>query len=309
MDQGDLDYLHSGSLDLVRCVLDGADLSGLDLRNRDLQSARLEKTKFVGANLEGAKLLDANHANADFSGANLNGVAFNGAIFGINFSSANLTGANFSGLITRCNFSGANLCNANFQKIEIGESCNFADVTFDANTNFDGAKALRPYLRFDMLKGYELIRGVLTQGSNAQKTLLDENGAKAVSSLDEGIMLLSHMVPREDDVGLIGHNMPPPEFRLSLEERDLIIAEFYAAKATISKKSSDLTPLIVARNKAIEIAKATLVWIATKADMAVNEFAKSAGANLGSQTVLIVTTLHLTGALEKIVASLGLLIP
>lgn len=306
-DQDDLDHLKSGSLDLVRCVLDGADLSGMDLQSRDFQHARLKATNFSGANLLGAKLLGASHSHANFSRANLSGVKFDGAIFGLNFTGANLTGATFSGILHKCTFVGANICGANFQKVTLQEGCSFDNVVFDENTNFEGTKSERPYLKTKMLFGYSLERGVLKK-TGAQEMSLDAASSDAVTSLDEGIRLLSQVPLSGASAGLIGHNMPPPEFQISKSERDNAIAEFTSARETILAGTSESSQLLIAKNHAITIGKAALVWTGTKIDIAASEFAKSFGSTLGSKTGQIMWTLYLSGAMDKIVAALSKLI-
>lgn len=306
-DQDDLAHLKSGSLDLVRCVLDGADLSGMDLRSRDFQHARLKETNFSGANLLGANLLNASHVNANFSGANLSGVHFNSAIYGLNFTGANLSGAAFSGILQYCSFVGANIRGANFQNVTLKEGCSFDNVVFDENTNFEGAKSERPYLKTKMLSAYSLERGVLKK-TGTQEMSLDAASSDAVSSLDEGIRMLSQVPLSDSSAGLIGHNMPPPEFQISKDERDNAIAEFTAAREAIVAGDLEPSRLLTVRNFAVKFGKAGLVWTGRIVDIAASEFAKSFGSTLGSKTVHLIWVLQFTGAMEKIVATLSKLI-
>lgn len=306
-DKDDLDHLISGSLDLVRCVLDGADLSGMDLRSRDFRHARLKAANFSGANLSGANLLGASHPHANFSGANLSGLKFDGAIFGLNFTGSNLSGATFSGILHKCNFVGANICGANFQKVTLNEGCSFDNIVFDSDTNFEGAKSERPYLKTKMLSGYSLERGVLKR-NGALEMSLDFASSAAVSSLDEGIRLLSQVPVLNDEAGLIGHNMPPPEFQISKSERDNAVIEFRAARDAIVAGNSKPDLLLAAKMQAMAIGKAALAWGGNKIDIAATEFAKSIGATLGSKTGQVMWTLYLSGAMNKIATSLSALI-
>lgn len=110
--------------------LEGADLRGVNFRGCDYRRLRLRNAACEGALFRDVQLNDSQLNNSNFSGADFEGAKLVGAdLGGAHFDRAHLIRVDFTGADLR----GASLAHADCR------GANFANVAFDANTDFTGA--------------------------------------------------------------------------------------------------------------------------------------------------------------------------
>ena len=213
------------------------------------------------------------------------------------------------GLYGRCNFTKANLIGADFSKARFKEGCIFHGAQADETTRFDGAQALRPYLKQDVFRFYRIERGVLVR-KDAQDVVerVEVANLNAMAALDEGIRLISALPePKNLDGNApsIGHNCPPVEFELTAEEKEEAINCFSEARETLNAGENDPSKVKMAIAKAAALSSKALTWIGGHADTAVGEYAREFGKTLGGKTAAVISVAYFSGAMNEILELLA----
>ncbi|WP_322891790.1 MULTISPECIES: pentapeptide repeat-containing protein [unclassified Yoonia] len=304
-DTEDLADLKSGARDLVGSVLDGADLRGFDLRGRDFGRANLKNADFSGSDLEGCNFAEAKLAYASFRAANLAGSNFTDAMPDVDFSFASLKSTRIDCFVISSRFHRANLEFADFRGSTIDEGCDFTETIVNEETNFEGVKALRLYLKEAAFKYYDLRRSTLFKRVEKphDEVGLDQVSLVALRAIDEGLRNLDNFSEVADyDRGRaqIGHNQPPLEFAIDPQYLQEVKKALEDARDTISSGEKDETKLKRAIEKVRFLARTAMDWIAWQANNFATEFAKEAGKTIGSKTAFIVMTAHFSGAMTEL---------
>lgn len=296
-DEDDYQHALSGSLDLVGCVLDGADFSGMSLQGRDFRNSKLKRAVFDSADLSSSDFRGADKAHARFRNAILIDAKIDGAIFRIDFSGSILRGAKVSGILHGCNLNNANLSGADFRAARFVEGCTFDGTLADESTLFDGTRVLRPYAREEIFRDYEFSRGILSRRKIGEGHQVEDSLARDASqALDRAIYLIKSSAG--DATALLGHNNPPDEFRIidSHIENDVALLENQseAIKAGTAEKAGLESASDVLKKYSAMSAR----WVASQADIMATGFSRSFGETLGSKTALIVSALYFSDALN-----------
>lgn|GEM_PF-2442511 len=304
-DEDDIKHALEGNRDLVRCVLEGADLNGRSFQFCDFRYANIKKTKFQKCDLSSCNFSDAETAHSDFSHAVLDGSKFTGSLFGIRFNNASLKGVSFKGLFHRCDFTNANLTDADFSGSRIGEGCNFSGALVGPKTNFHGVGALRPYSKLPIFKNYHYERGVFHRlGTESSDDNMRTLSLHAIDALDIAIRQIRMHQDKNDRTSMIGHNNPPDEFTISDSDCAEDIKHLEETNDNISTRSVRPDMLKVSVQILSKYLTTSLRWIAYKADAFADEFVKKAGATLASKTMLVSAALYfsdaMTGAIQAI---------
>ena len=263
----------------------------------------------------------------NMEGADLtNATAEAGVFVNVNFKNAKLSGAVFdrSGF-GETSFAGADLRNTSFRDASIGEGTNFEGALVDESTIFDGVHIFRPIARQATFRFYEVVRGVLVRRKDAGpqdgvKSSVSQVASKPVPAgregpikqIDELLNALAPLEPAYVDLptsGGIGHNNPPeitPIDRTEFQELTSILEDL---KIELHNDDLRLGVINDGVERAERISSKIASWVARKADLASDEFAKQFGKSLADGRVWVAGWLAISGQLSGLIEVLGNLVP
>ena len=282
-DPEDLAALMRGEQDLVQRDLRGANLAGASLESRDLRGAYLQKADFSSANLSGARFSGAHLAHASFELATLHRADLSStAISFARFNGANLTEANFArSHFSKSDLSNADLRGANFAKSVINEGTSFKDAVSNDRTMFDGATIFRPLAREHAFRFYRVERGVLVRIDAVEETNmspLEGSLLQMIGDAEAALRAASVATPpTSSESPGIGHNQPPPEAALTEEEVQTAFTTLRTLRVEVQSDQPDRKVIAEGRSRLEEWAAAIGIWVAGKAEMFTEEFAKTLG--------------------------------
>lgn len=311
-DEDDYQYALAGNVDLVGCVLDGADFSGASLQGRDFRNSKARRAIFDGADLTRSDFRGSEKSHASFRRSILVDTKFDGSIFRVNFSESILRNASIRGLLSGCDFTNADLTSADFSGARFNEGCVFSGALSSKETNFDGAQVLRPYLREPIFQDYELIRGVLKRREDgAHQDEYSRAASDAARALDRAISLVEQARADFGEVAAqrgIGHNNPPDEFRIISLDVSQDIDFLKAESDAIKQGTSSRARLLVAAEILNKYAALGLRYVSSRADLLVTGFVTRAGETLGSKSAMIAVALYFSDGMTIAVKALSKLI-
>ena len=310
-DSDDLNAALSGDKDLAGRDLRGANLSGKDLRNADFTKARMNDVNLDGANLSGAILSGASLFGASARRSILIDATIFATVFqSTDFSDSVCRGARFEACAFggESIFSGADLRGASIEYCSVQEGARFEGSVVDGTTRFENTEIVRKLAADATFRYYRVERGKLVRRDDTESnTIVDVDSSRTLASLaaQEVLRELEKLRASNEwsppaSAGL-GHNNPPEPTPVNREE----IAEIITAVTEIGSAVKSVSPSLAQIEKNIETversANKIAAWVARKADLASDEFAKQLGKTLADGRLLLAAWLAASGKLTTLI--------
>lgn len=296
----DLELLRSGEKNLINSDFSYTRLVGLDLSGRNFAGANFTGANLTRANLRGAHLWHARLIGTNLRQAILDDcVADSAIIIGAHLNECSLLKASFKGAAIEASFLvGANLRGADFSHASFIQGNDFTGARVDSITRFDGARVpvgivSDPVFRHYRLEGMHLVRksDEETAGPISAEAR-DVSRSEVLQMLSDARQTLAliareQSMPEPEPVGLMGHNNPPPDAALSLDEVAVLESALGELSIEVENKSEAQNPEKVATAKAIigNLGKKISDWLVKNGNLFFEELSKAAGAAAGKAAV------------------------
>lgn len=204
-----------------------------------------------------------------------------------NFQNADLSRSHFR----KCDFSNANLLGTDFRNAHFDEDTKFDGAITDETTLFDGARIFRATARQPAFRYYKVEKGELvrlpaqpepaplpssTSTTTAVAHTFDQSAVDLIDEIGETLKRLRS----EQRYGEMGHNGPPVSLPLDTDAHRELIQALDAVRTQAANNLPDMA-IVQPALSSIQMAAGRIAsWVAEKASLASDEFAKQLGKTL-----------------------------
>lgn len=312
-DQDDIEAAIAGEIDLVRRDFRGADFTGKELKDRDFSGSFIEGARLDGANLSGSVLSGVTMTDTPARQADLSGIVAHGSAFNSDFSGSDLRAAKLTGSVfgRSCIFSGADLRGALVDRGTIMEGASFKDAIIDETTKFDGTDVSRKTAADPTFRFYKVERGVLVRITENDETSAAHDQSKATALIAAQDALKALTALNADDFSTstaspgIGHNNPPDPTPIDRSELSQVLIAVENVVQIVQSTHPERAQLSVQIAAVERTADKIAAWVARKADLAADEFAKQLGKTLADGRVLLAIWLTASGKLTALIEAVS----
>jgi Pentapeptide repeats (8 copies) len=315
-DEIDLEALKAGEKDLVNADFRDANLDGINLSHRDFSGAKFEKAKMRGTNLRRSILTRATFTRTDLSNSNLDGCTIPSTGFvQTNLTEAILVNANLNKAIFHSSIlAGADLRGADFSNARLENDNDLTGAIADESTRFDGAHILRPMIKNPVFRYYRLERGRLIRKEEgileepefaALRPVEQSEVREMVSNARQAIAAIVAEQTVAPQKGMLGHNNPPPEAAMSIEELGELDSALSMLSVEVESPAPDQSRVRAARTTTARFGQKIVDWASKYGAIYFEAFAKEAGTQTAKPHNIIALYLMVSGLLSQILMAIA----